>query len=41
MENFIVLGILICVLGAGVWMYLYIYFGAKKIKKKSREVRTN
>ena len=34
MENFIVLGILIGILGAGVWMYLYIYFGEKKIKKK-------
>ena len=34
MENFIVLGILICILGAGVWMYLYIYFGEKKINKK-------
>ena len=34
MENFIVLGILIGILGAGVWMYLYIYFGEKKINKK-------
>ena len=34
MENFIVLGILIGILGAGVWMYLYIYFAAKKINKK-------
>ena len=34
MENFIVLVIFICILGAGVWMYLYIYFGEKKINKK-------
>ena len=34
MENFIVLGIFIGILSAGVWMYLYIYFGAKKINKK-------
>ena len=34
MENFIASGILIGILGALAWMYLSVYFSAKKFNKK-------
>jgi hypothetical protein len=34
MENFIASGILIGIVGALAWMYLSVYFDAKKFNKK-------